>query len=154
MGFNKTSIGNYFIYSDYAPAALSAAAESRALRASPGGPAAPLENGWNACVMSYATQAMPTDLTDVWANNTCITKDARAFFAFNSCHKATPLDGSIPLFSNNKWAADTGNWTMACDKTEWTLAEAQALGVDVGSVVIAVPTTAEIIAAGRALLLM
>lgn len=146
LGFNKTSVGNYFVYADAAPIA-----QLRRPLASPGGPS--LGQGWNACVMSYGTHALPANLTDVWSQNTCLTANA-AFFAFNDCDASAPLGGSIPLFSGNTWATDAGTWEMACGKTKWTLAEAQALGVDVGSSVVPMPSTAEIIAAGRALLEM
>ena len=42
---------------------------------------------------------------------------------------------------------------MHCGKQSWTLTQAQALGVDVGSVLVPVPSTAAIIAAARDLLL-
>jgi hypothetical protein len=41
---------------------------------------------------------------------------------------------------------------MNCGKASWNLSQAQRLGVDVGSSIIVLPTTAEIIAAGRELL--
>ena len=158
-GFNKTSTHNYFVYADYTPIKLARAAAAVAGRAgvaavprvSPGGP--PLGSGWNACVMSYGTHTMPTDLTDVWRNNTCLTANA-AFFAFNSCDENAPLNGTIPLFSGNTWATDAGSYEMSCGKAKWSLAQAQALGVDTGSIVIPMPSTADIVAAGRALLQM
>ena len=41
---------------------------------------------------------------------------------------------------------------MTCGSKTWTLPEAQALGVDTGSVLVPVPTTDEIIAAAHNLL--
>ena len=141
---------NYFLYADLSPNQVSST--KRQVHASPHGPE--LGNGWNACVMSYGTQTLPHDLIDVWSSNTCITKDSGAFFAFNSCNARAPLNGTIPLFWNNTYASDDGNWTMNCGKTSWTLDEAQALGVEIGSTVIPVPTDDTIIAAARDLLRM
>ena len=157
LGFNKTSIGNYFVYSDASPLAVAQAAAAsagrsvRELRASPHGP--PLENGWNSCIMSYATQVMPMNLTDFWSNNTCTTVKA-AFFAINTCTPSAPFNGELLRLSDNTWSSDAGNYSLRCGKTAWTLEQAQALGVDVGSTVVPSPATADIIAAGRALLQM
>jgi len=42
---------------------------------------------------------------------------------------------------------------MNCGKsTSWNLSQAQALGIDLGSKIITLPSTEDIIAAGRALL--
>lgn len=144
LGFNKTSIGNIFLYSDYSPRQLAAVAAGEL----PGD-----GNGWNACAMSYGTNALPTNLTDVWANNTCICASSSRYFDFNNCNPAAPLDGHSPLFSNNVYASDDNKYLMKCGGTTWaSLAEAQAAGVDVGSVLVPVPSTADIIAAARDLL--
>jgi len=156
LGYNKTTVSNYFVMADAAPLAAAqraAAARGEALevRASPRGP--PLSSGWNACIMSYGTQKMPLNLTDVWASNTCSTSRA-AFFAVEACDPASPFDGELLRLANNTWSSETGAYALRCGKTSWTLAAAQALGVDVGSVVVPVPATADVIAAGRALLQM
>jgi len=143
-GFNKTSFGNYFLYSDYSPRQLAAAAASGL----PGD-----GNGWNACAMSYGTSKLPPNLTDVWTGNTCICASSSRFFDFNGCNGASPLDGNAPLFSNNVYASDDNAYQMKCGSATWSsLAEAQAVGVDVGSVLVPVPSTADIIAAARDLL--
>jgi hypothetical protein len=157
LGFNKTSIGNYFIYSDVSPLAVAQAAAAaagrpvRELRSSPHGP--PLGNGWNTCVMSYSTQVMPMNLTDLWMGNTCITASAK-FFEISTCTPSAPLNGQLLRLSDNTWSSDAGNYSLRCGQTTWTLAQAQALGVDVGSKVVPSPSTSDIIAAGRALLQM
>lgn len=147
--FNKTSVGNYFLYSDYSPRqlALDAAAAASGLPGDGDG------NGWNACAMSYGTNKLPTNLTDVWTGNTCICASSSRFFSFNGCNGASPLDGNAPLFSNNVYASDDNKYAMTCGSATWTsLAEAQAVGVDVGSMLVPVPSTADIIAAARDLL--
>jgi hypothetical protein len=142
LGFNKTSVGNYFLYSDYSPRALAATAAGELTEG----------NGWNACAMSYGTNALPTDLADVWTGNTCICASSSRFFDFNGCNDKAPLDGNSPLFSKNVYASDDNNYQMKCGAQTWSLAQAQALGVDVGSVLVPVPSTAAIIAAARDLL--
>ena len=140
LGFNKTSLGNYFLYADYSPARLADAALG-------------VGNGWNSCSMSYGTHALPRNLTDVWTANTCICARGASFFNFNGCNGTAPLDGNSPLFSGNVYASDDNAWSMKCGSVTWTsLAEAQAVGVDVGSVHVPVPATDDILAAARALL--
>ncbi len=139
LGYNKSSSGNWFVFSDYSPAALSHRAANDTLR-----------NGWNACAMSYGTWAMGP-LSDRWFNNTCIAQDSKRFFSFNGCNSATPMDGGIPLFAANRYASQDGGYTMGCGKESWGLAQAQAAGVDVGSVLVPLPSAAELVAAAKAL---
>ena len=102
--------------------------------------------------MSYGGWPMG-ELADVWSNNTCITQGVgRSQMDSNSCNQDAPTDGSVPLFSNNRYANPEGNYSFHCGKATWSLAEAQAHGVDVGSVIAPLPSTADIIAAGHALL--
>jgi hypothetical protein len=143
LGFNKTSIGNMFVYSDYSPALLSREVSPHTVG---------LGNGWDACAMSYGTHALPPELADKWSRNTCITRSSSAFFSFNGCNDANPNDGGIPLFSSNSYFSDDGGWEMTCGKTKWNLSQAQALGVDAGSTAGLAPGTADIIQQGRALL--
>ena len=106
LGYNKTSKGNWFIYSDYSPARVGALSPN-----TPMAPLPPLKNGWNACAMSYGGWPMG-NLSDVWMNNTCITTDPGSVFAFNDvrkpyffslfclpslthCHKLPPLDSAM-----------------------------------------------------------
>lgn len=92
-------------------------------------------------------------LSDVWSNNTCITQGVgKSQMDSNSCNPDDPTDGSVPLFSANKYANPESNYSFHCGKSMWSLAEAQAHGVNVGSVIIPLPSTADIIAAGHALL--
>lgn len=141
LGFYKQTYNNYFLYSDFAPARLADLAAGKE----------PTQ-GWNACAMSYGTKKIPSSLADVWASNTCITSSGGAFFSFNGCDSATPNDGGIPLLSNNTYASDDGKYELHCGSQTWTLAQAQAAGVDVGSTMAAVPTTAEVIAVAHDLL--
>lgn len=144
LGFNKTSIGNWFIYSDYSPAKVSVLSPHTAA------PPA-LKNGWNACAMSYSGWAMGA-LADVYMNNTCITTDPGAIFAFNDCNEANPNDGHVPIFSMNKYANPSNVYEFKCGKSTWNLSQAQAMNVDRGSSLIPLPSTDDIIQAGRDLL--
>jgi hypothetical protein len=138
LGFGKRSQDNFFLYADYSPQRL-------ALQSGEG-------NGWEACAMSYGTHALPTALADVWTGNTCIAARGASFFSFNGCNGDAPLDGNAPLFSNNVYASDDGVYTMKCGAQTWNLSQAQAHGVDAGSVLIAPPTVDAVVAAARALL--
>lgn len=46
----------------------------------------------------------------------------------------------------NTYLSSTSDYQMRCRSTTWTLAEAQALGVDVGSQVGPLPTADELVA--------
>ena len=141
LGFGKVSRGNYFLYADVSPQRL-------AHSVSPLGSG----NGWDACAMSYGTAALPTALADVWTGNTCICSHGAAFFSFNGCNPDAPLDGNSPLFSNNIYASDDGLYAMKCGAQTWNLTQAQAHGVDAGSVLTPPPSVDEVVAAARALL--
>lgn len=140
LGFNKTSRGNVFLYSDLSPQRLAHSNGSG------------LGNGWDACSMSYGTAALPTALADVWTNNTCVCERGSSFFSFNGCNPKAPLDGNAPLFSGNTYASDDGEWLMKCGDETWNLTQAQAMGVDVGSALVPPPTVDQVVAAARALL--
>ena len=123
----KTSF-SIFVYSDYSPAVLNS---------SPG----QLGNGWGVCAMSYGTYSWGADkaMWDTWHNNTCMCTSSAKFYDFNGCHQANPLDGNIPLLAGNTFASDDGGYKLHCQSATWDLAQAQAAGVDVGSVVEAQP---------------
>jgi hypothetical protein len=61
---------------------------------------------------------------------------------------------AAPLRAHARPSRPAPDYSFPCGKTAWTLAEAQALGVDVGSVVVPSPSVASNVAAGRALLEM
>ena len=64
------------------------------------------------------------------------------------------MDGHLLRLAGNTWSSDAGNYSLKCGKEAWSLADAQARGVDVGSRVVPTPAVADVIAAGRALLQM
>lgn len=94
-------------------------------------------------------------LQDVWTNNTCITQTVgRAQFSFDDCNPADPIDGHVPLFSMNTYSNPAQGYAFPCgkNKTVMTLAQAQAAGQDIGSVVVPIIPDEDILAAGHALL--
>lgn len=104
--------------------------------------------------MSYAGWAMGA-LQDVWFNNTCITQGVgRAQWAFNDCNEDSPADGHVPAFRDNTYSNPTQGYAFPCgkNKTSMSLAQAQAAGQDIGSVVVPIIPDEDIIAAGHLLL--
>jgi len=152
LGFYKKSFNNYFLYADYSPSLVNGVIDISGVMNKPSSTALTLTNGWNACSMSYGSHPLPVELRDIWSNNTCIATSGSKFFSFNSCDETSPNDGGIPLFSFNTYASDDNTYSMTCGKSTWTLAEAQAVNVDTGSVLVNVPSTADIISAAHELL--
>lgn len=70
----------------------------------------------------------------------------------SGCHPSTPNDGNIPLLSSNTFATGDGQYALNCGGSTWTLAQAQAAGVDTGSVMAPVPTNAQLADMAHALL--
>ena len=143
MGYNKHFINNSFVYVDYTPATSPA---GRAL----GGPPR-VGNGYSSCassIASYPWRAAGLDgLQEQWWNNTCIASSPDKFFDWYECNSTHPLDGTIPFpMQRNTYLSPTADYRMHCRDTTWTLAEAQAAGVDVGSTAGALPTVDELVA--------
>lgn len=56
------------------------------------------------------------------------------------------------LLSGNSYMSQDGGYHNRCNNSDWSLAEAQAKGVDVGSSNATLPTIDELVALGHALL--
>ena len=56
------------------------------------------------------------------------------------------------LMSGNTYMSTDGGYQNVCNSTNFNLTEAQALGVDVGSVATTLPTVDALVAMGHALL--
>jgi hypothetical protein len=54
--------------------------------------------------------------------------------------------------SGNTYMNAAANYSLRCNHSVWSLPQAQALGVDVGSVVRLPPSTEELVAMGHAML--
>ena len=145
MGYNKHHIGNAMVYVDYSPA-LHAPAAQRV------GWSAPESKPPMCAGMIVATPAGGA-FAEVWQNNTCIASDPAHFLRFASCNASDPLDGSIPVpLGGNRYYSPNASYQLRCGGAQWTLHEAQQRGVDAGSSLLPLPSTAELLAMLRALL--
>lgn len=152
LGFAKAAVGNLYVYPDFAPVVLGAGSGGDLER--PGGAPRPLRNGWGTCAVSDAgTAAFPPPLRDTWLNNTCISTTAAKLFDFGGCNPAAPGDGHIPQLGGNTYATGDGAYELRCHNVTWgSLAAAQAAGVEAGSRLVPLPSTAQLAAAAAALL--
>lgn len=173
LGFNKAQVDNVYVYADYTPAllalqrgiiapeadpALAALASlSRDMEGGDGSVGGPegrgsLGNGWGVCAMAYGTWSFPPEYRDTWQGNVCMCSSGAKFFDFNSCHPQTPADGNIPTLSGNTYASDDGVYALKCADATWTLAAAQAHGVDAASTLRGPYSVAEIVKMGHQVL--
>ena len=101
------------------------------------------------CYGSQGSAALPPSLRDSWVGETCLTTAPGAsgtLYSIGGCNAAAPLDGHAPLLANNTlYSADAG-YALACGGQTWGLAQAQAHGLDVGTVLLATPSTADVLA--------
>ena len=111
-------------------------------------------NGYSNCAATIAPWASAQlGLADQFRDNTCIASTSDHFFDwYNPCNNATPTDGSMWLMSGNIYRSPDGSYRNVCNGNAWNLTQAQALGVDVGSVATTLPSTDELVAMGHALL--
>jgi hypothetical protein len=66
------------------------------------------------------------------------------------CNATTPLDGTIPYpMANNTYLSADAGYSMNCRGMVWNLSQAQALGVDVGSIVGTAPSAEDLVAMGH-----
>ena len=111
-------------------------------------------NGYGTCASTIAPWASAElGLADQFRSNVCIASSPSQFFDwYNPCNNATPTDGSMWLMSDNVYMSPDGGYVNRCNADAWNLTQAQALGVDVGSVVTTLPSTDELVAMGHNLL--
>ena len=87
-----------------------------------------------ACVRSVGQAAWGPALADVYENNTCIL-DAPSAYIFGTCTPTAPnAAGDVPRTANNTFLVRGGAVEIACGGKSLSLAEAQAVGYDAGSV--------------------
>ena len=161
LGFNKRAEGNFFIHAELSgkgpcgsvagttcgspgPSAAAALLRGRA------GDAA----GWPFCMMSFGQSAWPPAQRDAFANNTCVIGGNGPSHKFAACDASAPAaDGRVPLLANNSyWLAAGARYELACGAAAWTLPQAQALGVELGSAAAPEPTPEAIDARARLML--
>jgi len=169
MGYNKAFLENAFVYVDYSPVtspavralSLSLGEDTPAMRrkyprelSSQRGGGVGSGNGYSNCAATIAPWASAQlGLADQFRDNTCIASTSDHFFDwYNPCNNATPTDGSMWLMSGNIYRSADGSYRNVCNGATWNLSQAQALGVDVGSVATTLPSTDELVAMGHSLL--
>ena len=68
----------------------------------------------------------------------------------DECNATHILDGTIPFpMKNNKYMSSTGDYVMHCRSDSLNFSAAQALGVDVGSTVGALPSLEALVDMGH-----
>ena len=93
------------------------------------------------CYLGNGNSALPPAMRDSWVNATCIASAGASLYS-TGCSAATPDDGNLPVLANNSLFLDAGEYVLNCGGQQWSLAQAQAKGVDVGTVVGVTPDTA------------
>ena len=93
---------------------------------------------------------LPSGWGEVWANNVCITKNP-SLYQFRNCDP-TNLTDLVPFTAYNSFYAPDEFVYISCGNVNFTLAEYQAVGYDIGSTVSDLPTIGQIIEWGRQLL--
>ena len=164
MGYNKAFQSNVYVYVDYSPITSPAVRKMGLPRGNHSAKYAgssqsdgfgiSSRNGYSTCTATIAPFASATlGLADQFRDNVCIASTSDHFFDwYNPCNKTDPTDGSMWLMSNNIYRSTDGGYANRCDNVQWNLTEAQAMGVDVGSVATTLPTLEELVAMGRAVL--
>jgi len=164
MGYNKAFQSNVYVYVDYSPITSPAVRKMGLPRGNhtakyagssqSDGFGISSRNGYSTCTATIAPFASAAlGLADQFKDNVCIASTSDHFFDwYNPCNKTNPTDGSMWLMSDNIYRSADGGYANRCDNVQWNLTEAQAMGVDVGSVATTLPTLEELVAMGRAVL--
>jgi hypothetical protein len=153
MGYNKAFLSNLYAYADYTPfasPAVRANGRAHGLHAGEGNAALRKKYGGQDAV-PYCTgsvapwAAADLGLADQFRQNTCIASSSANFFRwYDPCNTARPTDGSMWLLSDNIYRSSDASYRNTCHNETWSLPQAQALGVDTGSVLALLPSTAEL----------
>lgn len=102
------------------------------------------------CYNNLDSYAFPPSRQDTWTNNTCFVMTPAGQESQSSCDPLNPLK-MLPFMADNRFFFDSGNYTLHCGpNVSWTWAQAQAVGVDVGSTSAASPSVASILATAEA----
>jgi hypothetical protein len=135
LGFNKTARGNLFVAPDFAgPTPITRAASTAPPAA---GPPLPFAYYFPYCARSLGQHAWGSALADTYANNTCLLVSPNSSaYLFGQCDPAQPASGgATPAASGNTLYAVGAQYGFECGGKRLSLAEAQAGGYDVGTVV-------------------
>ena len=101
-------------------------------------------------VNGASREKLPSGWDEVWVNNVCITRNP-SLYQFDRCDPNNLTD-LVPYTANNSFYVSDGFVYISCGNVNFTLAEYQAAGYDIGSTVSDLPTIEEIVAWGRQLL--
>ena len=110
LGHSKVVKYNYYVYPDANPH---------------GHPYCGLSNG-------ASTTNLPSGWGEVWVNNTCIIGNPN-IYEFGSCTPTGNNTGLIPFTANNTFYAPNEDIYIKCGNVEWSLAQFQKEGYDIGS---------------------
>ena len=120
LGFNKTFVGNFWLYPD-------------ADMPTAGAPALPRTGFSPYCYDSQGGATLPASARDSWTGETCLVSSPGAIYDFGGCSPSAPANGYVPVLANNTILIDAGSYVLSCGGKQWSLAQAQAAGLDVGS---------------------
>ena len=137
LGHSKTVEYNYYIYPD---AAHSLDSKFKSFFSKP----------YCANSDGSSTGSRPSGWGEVWANNTCIIGNP-VIYEFDACNPKESLKGIVPLTANNTFYAPNHDIYIKCSDVDFSLAQYQKLGYDIGSQVFDPVDTDVIISWGREL---
>lgn len=137
LGHTKIVKSNYYIYPD-----ASHSLESK--------PQAFFSKPFCANSDGSSNTVLPSGWGEVWVNNTCIIGNPNVY-DFGSCNPNQSLTGIVPLTANNTFYAPNHYIYIKCGEGNFSLAEYQKLGYDIGSQVFDPVDTDTIISWGRKL---
>ena len=98
-----------------------------------------------------STGTLPSGWGEVWSNNSCVIGNPN-IYEFGSCNPSNPLKGIVPLTANNHFYAPNKDIYIKCGSKQFSLAEYQSMGYDIGSTVNDPMDTDTIIAKGKKML--
>lgn len=90
--------------------------------------------------------------TDGYWNNTCIQEKTGYYASLDSCDPNNPNPTVLPVMHDNIIFNPAGKVTIKCGNSEIALDQWQAKGFDKGTTAHVLPSDAEIISMGKALL--
>ena len=82
-------------------------------------------------------------------NNTCVAAAASSLYSLD-CDPNHVDNGYVPLLANNTYLLDSGDYSFPCSGAHWSLATANANGVDLGTRTGPSPATAALLAMAMA----
>jgi len=127
QGLNKTAAKNLIVRPDYCPACVPGAHANAA-----GNIPLPASYYFPACVRSLG-QARWGALRDSYVNNSCILAAASPYI-FGTCNASSPnAAGDIPDAHDNEFITPGASVEILCGGKTLSLADAQAVGYELGS---------------------